>query len=211
MQQRGDGLRHFAYQNERRFYNGVTLDDIFDESKDNILGIHNASNRGIVGRGVLVDYHAWRLEHRPDIAYAPWQSNAIPLEHLKSALEAQGTDLKFGDILIIRTGYIDAYKTVDKAALAEYSKVVPPNLTGVEASEEMMEWIWSNFSAVAGDQPAFEATRECHSGFSSQGQDRRLHASQPWPRLASACRARCMRSSFQDGGCPLARCLTLRH
>jgi hypothetical protein len=27
----------------------------------------------------------------------------------------------------------------------------------VEQSEEMLRWIWENFSAVAGDQPAFEA------------------------------------------------------
>jgi len=35
-----DGLRHFGYQKERKFYNGVTLDDIHGENKSNILGIH---------------------------------------------------------------------------------------------------------------------------------------------------------------------------
>ena len=33
----GDGLRHFAYQKEQRFYNGVTLEQIHGES--NVNGI----------------------------------------------------------------------------------------------------------------------------------------------------------------------------
>ncbi|KAL8822742.1 MAG: hypothetical protein Q9191_006528 [Dirinaria sp. TL-2023a] len=69
-----DGLRHFAYQKEQKFYNGVTLGQIHDGS--NVNGIH--------------------------------------------------------------------------------ASVVPPTLGGVEASEDMLEWIWNNFSAVAGDQPSFE-------------------------------------------------------
>lgn len=35
----GDGLRHFAYQKEKMFYNGVTLDDIHGESSTNVNGI----------------------------------------------------------------------------------------------------------------------------------------------------------------------------
>ncbi len=38
----GDGLRHFAYQKEKMFYNGVTLDDIHGESRTNVDGIQGA-------------------------------------------------------------------------------------------------------------------------------------------------------------------------
>ena len=31
----GDGLRHFAYQKEQKFYNGVTLEQIHSESTVN--------------------------------------------------------------------------------------------------------------------------------------------------------------------------------
>ena len=34
----GDGLRHFGYQKEQKFYNGVTLEDI--HSGSNVNGIH---------------------------------------------------------------------------------------------------------------------------------------------------------------------------
>ncbi|KAL8694634.1 MAG: hypothetical protein Q9218_000729 [Villophora microphyllina] len=36
----GDGLRHFAYQKEQRFYNGVTLDDIHTGSESTVNGVH---------------------------------------------------------------------------------------------------------------------------------------------------------------------------
>ncbi|MCJ1297817.1 hypothetical protein MMC08_000605, partial [Hypocenomyce scalaris] len=35
-----DGLRHFAYQEEQKFYNGVTMEDIHGEHKTNVNGIH---------------------------------------------------------------------------------------------------------------------------------------------------------------------------
>lgn len=65
--------------------------------------------KGIVGRGVLIDYHAWRLQqveqgsqgHKEFDAFA---TMPIPLADLKACLEAQGTELRFGDILIIRSG-----------------------------------------------------------------------------------------------------------
>lgn len=38
-----DGLRHFGYQKEKVFYNGVTLDDIHGEHATNVNGIHGTS------------------------------------------------------------------------------------------------------------------------------------------------------------------------
>ncbi|MCJ1254541.1 hypothetical protein MMC24_002356 [Lignoscripta atroalba] len=149
-----DGLRHFAYQKEQKFYNGVTLDDIHGENKTNINGIHAWAEKGIVGRGILLDYHTWRLKQ--DIPYHPFKTGSIPLEHLKATAHAQGTEVKFGDILIIRSGYIATFNELSKNETEAHAKVVPPLLSGVEQSEEILEWIWGNFSAVAGDQPSFE-------------------------------------------------------
>jgi hypothetical protein len=60
------------------------------------------SEKGIVGRGILVDYHAWREAN--NIPHEPFKTGSIPLKYLKATLEAQGTELKFGDILIVRSG-----------------------------------------------------------------------------------------------------------
>ncbi|KAI9669389.1 MAG: hypothetical protein M1831_000425 [Alyxoria varia] len=148
-----DGLRHFAYQNEQKFYNGATLKDIHDDP-DGILGIHASSKHGIVGRGILLDYDAWRLEN--GVAHNPFQTSSIKLEHLKAVAESQGTEIRFGDVLIVRSGYTKAYYNTPYEELKKFSEVSPPHLAGVEQSEEVLEWIWNNFSAVAGDHPTFE-------------------------------------------------------
>lgn len=46
-----------------------------------------------------------------------------------------------------------------KSDIAALQAVNPPTFSGVEQSEEMLQWIWENFSAVAGDQPSFECWR----------------------------------------------------
>ncbi|KAF2501240.1 hypothetical protein BU16DRAFT_546554 [Lophium mytilinum] len=108
-----DGLRHFAYQKEAQFYNGVTMSDIHDDPASTVNGI-------------------------------------------QAVAEAQGVSFKFGDILIIRSGYMVAYNAKPRAELQSLAKIVPPTFSGVEQSEEVLEWIWENFAAVAGDQPSFE-------------------------------------------------------
>jgi hypothetical protein len=82
------------------------------------------------------------------------------LEHLKATLESQGTELKFGDILLIRSGFIDGFNQKSKDDLLPLTKKTPPAFGGVEQSEDVLKWIWENFSAVAGDQPSFEAWRK---------------------------------------------------
>ncbi|KAI1477947.1 hypothetical protein F4774DRAFT_411384 [Daldinia eschscholtzii] len=151
-----DGLRHYAYQREARFYNGVTMEDIHGVSEDGerrstVNGIHAWAEQGIVGRGVLVDYHSWRLAQpaanlKP---YDPFKSDAIPLEDLQACLAAQGTEVKFG--------FTATYPQKTDAELAAYKSVVPHHFGGVERSEALLRWIWEHFSAVAGDQPSFES------------------------------------------------------
>ena len=57
-------------------------------------------------------------------------------------------------------GYINALNQLSNAKSEELASVLPPPLSGVEQSEEMLEWIWDNFAAVAGDQPSFECWRK---------------------------------------------------
>lgn len=62
------------------------------------------AEQGIVGRGILLDFHSWRLAQDPPIPYDPFKTGSIPLKYLKATAEAQGTEIKFGDILLIRSG-----------------------------------------------------------------------------------------------------------
>ncbi|KAI4206827.1 MAG: hypothetical protein LQ346_000889 [Caloplaca aetnensis] len=99
---KGDGLRHFAYQKEQRFYNGVTLGDIHSSESSTMNGIHAWAKKGIVGRGILLDFHSWRLAN--SVAYNPFETGSISLENLQAVLKTQGTKVQFGDVLFIRSG-----------------------------------------------------------------------------------------------------------
>lgn len=71
-----------------------------------LTGLLAWTEKGIVGRGILVDYHSWRLE-QTDPAYSSFdafETTPISLKDLKACLHAQGTEVNFGDILIIRSG-----------------------------------------------------------------------------------------------------------
>ncbi|RFU33939.1 hypothetical protein B7463_g2415, partial [Scytalidium lignicola] len=150
-----DGLRHFAYQREGLFYGGVTMDDIHAEGSVK-NGIQVMAEKGIVGRGILLDYHSWRLAQNPPIPFDSFSSTSIPLSHLLAVAESQGTEIKFGDILILRTGFFPALEAKSEAEVTQLKAGNPPSFGGVEQSMEMVQWIWENFSAVASDHPTFE-------------------------------------------------------
>lgn len=132
-----------------------------------------------MGRGILLDFHSWRLAQNPPIAYDPFKRDSITLEQLKAVAKAQGTEIKFGDILLIRSGmliwlsraaphsfdtdncigFLTAQNEKSHDELDVVKDNIPHSFGGVEQSEEVLEWIWENFSAVAGDQPSFECWR----------------------------------------------------
>jgi len=116
------------------------------------------AERGIVGRGVLIDYYQWAKEHeRP---YNTLETYSISLDNLKTCAEGHGLKFRKGDILFIRSGFIDTYSKLDTPTREKIASVNPPHFAGIEQSEEVLEWIWNEqFAAVAGDAPAFEAWR----------------------------------------------------
>lgn len=62
---------------------------------------------GIVGRGVLLDYAAWAESN--NIQFDPFSTHAISAKSLQEIAASQGTELKQGDILFIRSGWVRAY------------------------------------------------------------------------------------------------------
>jgi kynurenine formamidase len=69
----------------------------------------------------------------------------------------QNVEFQYGDILIIRSGWLENYHKLDLAARNALSKA-KPTFVGVEQTPGMLDFLHDNyFSAVAGDTPAFEA------------------------------------------------------
>lgn len=156
-----DGLRHFAYQKERLFYNSTSPSTILSPDSDK-LGIQRWSEiGGVVGRGVLIDYAAWAESQgrRDDMC----TSTKIVHEDLLSAFNMQQTissqplELKSGDILLIRSGFIKAYQSLTPETEIEHGMAFPMHCAGVYQDTRTLEWLWENkFAAVGGDAEGWE-------------------------------------------------------
>jgi len=102
-----DSLKHFAHQASKSYYNGLTHEEARKSDRN---GTHNWCERGgIVGRGVMCDWLRWYEEKKGE-APSPVTRHEIPVDELIETLKWQGTTLKQGDILIIRSGYVRWHK-----------------------------------------------------------------------------------------------------
>lgn len=160
-----DGLRHIGSPDG--WYGGWRDQPSADLEP---LGIHHWAQRGIVGRGVLADMASffsggagaqYRLT-RPG-GYDPFTRVAIGPDDLAAALAAQGTELRPGDILCVRTGWVDKYLALEAASRAAFADGMQDvrgyHSAGLDASEGIARFLWdSGVAAVAVDNPAVEVT-----------------------------------------------------
>lgn len=145
-----DALSHVAYRPDV-FYQGVTADEIAREGRN---GIEAWAQRGIAGRGVLLDVaRALEAEGRP---FDPGSSTALTVDDLELARRQAGVEFRPGDVVLIRTGFVEWYRHQDVAARQRMSR---GRLTaaGIEHTEAMARYVWdSGAAAFAGDAPALE-------------------------------------------------------
>lgn len=153
-----DGLRHIRHH-VHGFYNG-TSDDQVVPGDSGRLGMEHFARKGIVGRGVLIDVARYleskgeRLDYtRPDV---------ITVDALQATLDEQNVEIETGDILLIRTGWVDWYfestTPEQRRALAEAAARREMQAPGIGPALEIAEFLWDHHvAAVAADNPALEA------------------------------------------------------
>jgi kynurenine formamidase len=151
-----DALCHVGHP-DFGYYNGVAPAAVTGRpgSKN---GIEHWARRGIAGRGVLLDVaRQFEIAGRPIDASSRVELTAADL---REVAEAQGTELRTGDILLIRTGWIAWYEDQAddlRAQLAQDSHL-KLHLPGLAAGEETLRFLWdAHLAGVATDTPAFEA------------------------------------------------------
>ncbi|PGH02179.1 hypothetical protein AJ80_08902 [Polytolypa hystricis UAMH7299] len=166
-----DGFRHFAHIATETFYNGTKGHDIMGPNANHNCSIHHWAEHGIAGRGVLLDYRSYAKAN--GINYDPYTSHAITFEELQKCgkaqgidirPESQGGDIKVGDILFIRSGFIESYherSPEERTALALRPHAIGTDdkqkYAGVAQEDAVLDWLHdSYFSALVGDAPAFE-------------------------------------------------------
>lgn len=141
-----DGLRHVRAR-ELGFFGGV--DSEFGPG-DERLGIEHWARRGIAGRGVLIDVAA-----RRGAGYDPLGGEAIEAEELRETLAEQGVQPRDGDVICLRTGWIEAYRELDAAGRKEIAREA--RVSGLAGSEDVARFLWdSGAIAVAADNPTLE-------------------------------------------------------
>jgi hypothetical protein len=149
-----DGLTHVGSDTHQSFYNGVT-NAMADGGPGTRNGIQVWARRGIAGRGVLIDYRRW-AEGR-GIIYSPGDRHEIMVSDLQAAADSQGVRIEPGDVLLVRSGWIAWYLSLDGDARATLAGA-PITAVGLAQGDETLRYLWNNhFAAVAGDTVAFEA------------------------------------------------------
>jgi hypothetical protein len=133
-----DGFRHIRSR-EHGFHGGVDDED---------HGVHHWALHGIVTRGVLADVARFR-------AVDPTQSDPIDAADISGCLAAQGVSVERGDILLIRTGWMTWYRSLDsdgRTAAADTQTTC-----GLRAGPSNVRLLWDlGIAAVAADNPALE-------------------------------------------------------
>jgi len=163
-----DGLKHYGLTDYNVFYNNTPAEslsegqmEIHDPTEiDHArvkLGIHNWSNHGICGRGVLLDLVHYYTADGNTLPYDPWTTHPISVAELEACAKKQGVTFRQADILLIRVGFIQKYYAVHNDAKAALRESEAERFAGIEQSEDMKRFLWNNhFAAIASDQPALE-------------------------------------------------------
>ena len=140
-----DGFRHV--RNEPNGHYGGLPDE------EHSIG--RWAERGIAGRAVLADVGKYRAAQGRPIRCD--DSDPIEAEDVLGALAAQGTELRDGDVLLMRTGWVEWYEGLDadgRAALASAGGFKAP---GLRPGEATAEFLWDlHISAIGCDNPAVE-------------------------------------------------------
>ena len=139
-----DGFRHIKHP-VHNFYNGIA---------DEEHGVHFWARRGIVGRGVLADVARWRESvGRPLV---PNSSDPIEASDIEATLEAQGTTVEEGDVLLVRTGWIEWYRSQSREERDAFNAAGHP-CVGLRPGPENWKLLWNlHISAIAADNPSVE-------------------------------------------------------
>jgi kynurenine formamidase len=141
-----DGFRHIKNV-PNGFYDGVP---------DAEHGVDHWAKRGIAGRAVLCDVGRWRAAQGRPLQYN--EPDVIEPDDILATLDAQGSPLEEGDVLLMRTGWTEWYETsTDEAKRLELSDRATLKGPGLPSGERTAEFLWDlHIAAIGADNPGVE-------------------------------------------------------
>lgn len=104
----------------------------------------------ITSRAHLLDIAGYLKRHnRPELSYFD-NSTPISLDLLEACSKEQGNEFRQGDILLVRTGWTEAFYALSEAQRQHLRS--RKGSCGVSQASEVLEWHWENgIVAVASD------------------------------------------------------------
>jgi kynurenine formamidase len=152
-----DGLSHFA-DATHGFYNHAPLSSIVHGPQSR-NGIDKALAHGIAGRAVLADLA--RHFSRTGRDWGAMGGQRASAEDVAACLAAQGVTLRPGDILLVRTGWLESFRAApdtDARHLLIQGEAGARDYSGLDGGEGMWRFLWDQgIAAVAADNPTVEA------------------------------------------------------
>lgn len=135
----------------------MTQDHIYAK-ESNVNSLQPWSNKGLAGRGILIDYASYA--QRRDISVAHFAPHGITIDDVKAVAAEQGVTFQPGDVFFLRTGYVKAYQASSEERKKEIASV--REWCGLSQGPETTQWLWERqFAALVSDSPAFEVKRKC--------------------------------------------------
>lgn len=118
-------------------------------------GVALWAERGIAGRGVLLDVARWAAAAgRP----MDWRSRLeITAEDLERCAASQGVNVTDGTIVLLRVGWQEGYERLTEQERIELPEL-KPGAPGLRSCREVAERLWDwGVAAIASDNPSLEA------------------------------------------------------
>jgi hypothetical protein len=148
-----DGLNHYA-DPVHGFYNHAPPDAVVHGPASR-NGIDRALAHGIAGRCVLADLPRHFAAAGRD--WGPLGSRRASAGDLAACLAAGGVGLRPGDVLLVRTGWLAAFRAAPDAD-ARDALLRGRDYSGLSGAEDMWRFLWdAGVAAVAADNPTVEA------------------------------------------------------
>src|SRR4029450_695332 len=147
-----DGFRHIRNHAAQAAEPGTGH---FGGVPDEGHGIHHWARRGIAGRAVLADIARWREANGRPLQYD--ESEAIDPGEIAECLAAQGVELAEGDILLVRTGWVEWYQRQPGDVRARLGDVGQLKAPGCASGEGLQRTRWTlHIAAIGCDNPGVE-------------------------------------------------------
>ena len=152
-----DGLQHIRFR-QYGYWGGREEDDL---DADGSLGIQHWAQHGIFGRGVLLDVLAYQeAQGEPLIANRRFAIDGALLDKVAAH---EGVSLQPGDIILMRTGWMDWYMALPQEERKALQGTVRQGegalaTPGLDGQQSTAAWLWNRgVAAIAADNVAVEA------------------------------------------------------